>query len=101
MVDTKHILIAEDDPSIRLVLVDILEGEGYRVAVAENGARALELFQSEALDLAILDILMPKLSGYDVCRAIRKENGSIPVLMLSAKSEEIDKVLGLELCADA
>ncbi|MEO0508310.1 MAG: response regulator transcription factor [Verrucomicrobiota bacterium] len=100
MVDTKHILIAEDDPSIRLVLVDILEGEGYRVAVVENGARALELFQSEALDLAILDIMMPKLSGYDVCRAIRKENGSIPVLMLSAKSEEIDKVLGLELGAD-
>lgn len=96
MADPKHILIAEDDASIRIGLVDILEGEGYRVSVTENGEAALERFQGEAPDLAILDIMMPRLSGYDVCRAIRKENAVLPILMLSAKSEEIDKVLGLE-----
>ncbi|MGZ0656605.1 response regulator transcription factor [Coraliomargarita sp. W4R72] len=100
MADPKHILIAEDDPSIRLVLVDILESEGYRVAVATNGEEALALFESEVPDLAILDIMMPRLSGYDVCRAIRKANATLPIIMLSAKSEEIDKVLGLELGAD-
>ncbi|MGB0743837.1 MAG: response regulator transcription factor [Opitutales bacterium] len=100
MVETKHILIAEDDASIRIGLVDILEGEGYRVTVAGNGEDALKSFQSETPDLAILDIMMPKLSGYDVCRAIRKENDALPIIMLSAKSEEIDKVLGLELGAD-
>lgn len=100
MAGPKHILIAEDDASIRLGLVDILEGEGYRVSASENGEDALARFQSEAPDLAILDIMMPKHSGYDVCRAIRKENEALPILMLSAKSEEIDKVLGLELGAD-
>ena len=100
MADPKHILIAEDDPSIRLVLVDILESEGYRVAVATNGEEALALFESTAPDLAILDIMMPRLSGYDVCRAIRKADAALPIIMLSAKSEEIDKVLGLELGAD-
>lgn len=100
MADPKHILIAEDDASIRIGLVDILEGEGYRVSVAENGEEALAGFQSKAPDLAILDIMMPRLSGYDVCRAIRKEDAALPILMLSAKSEEIDKVLGLELGAD-
>lgn len=100
MADSKQILIAEDDPSIRLVLVDILESEGYRVAVATHGEEALALFESATPDLAILDIMMPRLSGYDVCRAIRKVNASLPIIMLSAKSEEIDKVLGLELGAD-
>ncbi|PXA05363.1 DNA-binding response regulator [Coraliomargarita sinensis] len=100
MADPKHILIAEDDASIRIGLVDILEGEGYRVTVSEDGEQALARFHDESPDLAILDIMMPKLSGYDVCRAIRKENEALPILMLSAKSEEIDKVLGLELGAD-
>lgn len=100
MPDPKHILIAEDDPSIRLGLVDILEGEGYRVSVATNGEEALTLFQSLCPDLAVFDIMMPGLSGYDVCRRIRKADTKTPILMLSAKSEEIDKVLGLELGAD-
>jgi len=100
MTDTKQILIAEDDASIRLVLVDILESEGYQVAVATNGEEALALFESAAPQLAILDIMMPRMSGYDVCRAIRKSDAALPIIMLSAKSEEIDKVLGLELGAD-
>ncbi|WOO42378.1 response regulator transcription factor [Rubellicoccus peritrichatus] len=96
----RHILIAEDDASIRLGLVDTLESEGYTVYVATNGKEALQLFEDENPDLAILDIMMPQLSGYDVCREIRKQNAAIPILMLSAKAEEIDKVLGLELGAD-
>lgn len=96
----KTILIAEDDPSIRLGLVDILEGEGFRVSAAAHGEEAVARYETDAPDLLILDIMMPRLSGYDVCRRIRKENTQVPIVMLSAKSEEIDKVLGLELGAD-
>jgi len=94
------ILVAEDDASIRLGLVDSLESEGYRVAEAVNGEEALALYRRERPSLIILDIMMPRLSGYDVCREIRRRDPSVPVLMLSAKSEEIDKVVGLELGAD-
>ncbi|MGE9296993.1 MAG: response regulator transcription factor [Puniceicoccales bacterium] len=94
------ILVAEDDASIRLGLVDSLESEGYRVIEAANGEEALTLFTNERPSLIVLDIMMPRLSGYDVCREIRKRDAAVPVLMLSAKSEEIDKVLGLELGAD-
>jgi DNA-binding response OmpR family regulator len=100
MNNPKHILVAEDDASIRLGLLDALEAEGYRVSAAQNGEEALQQIASISPDLAILDIMMPKLSGYDVCRSIRKADASLPILMLSAKSEEIDKVLGLELGAD-
>ncbi|WP_309400728.1 response regulator transcription factor [Cerasicoccus maritimus] len=96
----KTILVAEDDASIRLGLVDTLESEGYAVVEAANGEEAVALFKDEQPDLVLLDIMMPRLSGYDVCREIRKTNAAVPVLMLSAKSEEIDKVLGLELGAD-
>lgn len=96
----KTILIAEDDPSIRLGLVDILEGEGFRVSVATHGDEAVTRYEADSPDLVILDIMMPRMSGYDVCRCIRRENTQVPVIMLSAKSEEIDKVLGLELGAD-
>ena len=94
------ILIAEDDIYTREGLIDILENEGFRVAAAEDGAQALELFRSEQPDCICLDIMMPKINGYDVCKAIRKEDQQVPVIFLSAKSEEIDKVLGLELGAD-
>ena len=95
-----HILVAEDDAHILAGLVDTLESEAYRVTASKNGKEAIALFQSGTFDLVLLDIMMPGLSGYDVCRAIRKENEQIPVIMLTAKSEEIDKVLGLELGAD-
>ena len=94
------ILIAEDDLYTREGLIDILENEGFRVVAAEDGARALELFKSEQPDCICLDIMMPKINGYDVCKSIRKEDQQVPVIFLSAKSEEIDKVLGLELGAD-
>jgi len=94
------ILVAEDDASIRLGLTDALEAEGYRVALAANGDEAMKHFRAESPDLLLLDIMMPRKSGYDVCREIRRENQEIPILMLTAKGEEIDKVLGLELGAD-
>lgn len=94
------VLIAEDDLYTREGLIDILENEGFRVVAAEDGERALELYRSEQPDCICLDIMMPKVNGYDVCKAIRKEDQQVPVIFLSAKSEEIDKVLGLELGAD-
>lgn len=96
----KRILTAEDDGNIREGIVDILEAEGYEVRAACNGEQALDFFRSESFDLVILDVMMPEASGYDVCREIRAKDQSLPILMLSAKSEEIDKVLGLELGAD-
>jgi len=94
------ILIAEDDLYTREGLIDILESEDFEVIAAENGTRAIELFKSENPDCICLDIMMPEINGYDVCKAIRKEDLQVPVIFLSAKSEEIDKVLGLELGAD-
>ncbi len=94
------ILIAEDDRHIRKGLAEILEVEGYEVLLAANGLEALELFARESPDCVCLDIMMPGMSGYDVCREIRGQASDVPVLFISAKSEEVDKVLGLELGAD-
>jgi DNA-binding response OmpR family regulator len=90
------ILIAEDDPNIRLGLVATLESEGYDVTAASDGAQALKLFPQTKFDLVVLDIMMPKAS----CRELRAGGTRVPVLFLTAKSEEIDKVVGLKLGAD-
>ncbi len=95
-----HILVAEDDDNIRTGLVDTLESEGYRVTPAIDGKQAINLFTPEDFDLILLDIMMPEKSGYDVCRAVRALKEDIPVIMLTAKGEEIDKVIGLQLGAD-
>ncbi|MFT3867844.1 MAG: response regulator transcription factor [Nibricoccus sp.] len=94
------ILTAEDDTNIRLGLAATLESEGYAVTAATDGAQALKLFAQEKFDLIILDVMMPKKSGYDVCREIRARDSRVPVLFLTAKGEEIDKVVGLKLGAD-
>lgn len=94
------ILIAEDDSNIRLGLIATLESEGYRVTAASDGAQALRLFGQEKYDLVMLDIMMPKVSGYDVCRDLRARGVRVPVLFLTAKGEEIDKVVGFKLGAD-
>lgn len=91
------VLIAEDDELIRKGLVDILQTEGYATIEAHNGRIALELWKKEPVDFICLDIMMPGLSGYDVCKEIRASNSSIPIIFISAKSQEIDKVVGLEL----
>jgi DNA-binding response OmpR family regulator len=94
------VLVCEDDTKLRKGLVEILTQEGYQTVEAGNGADALKLFSECSPDLVCLDIMMPQMSGYDVCRKIRSTNEQVPVIFISAKSEEVDKVLGLELGAD-
>ena len=94
------ILVAEDDANIRMGLVDTLESENYQVEEAFDGTHALELFNNSSFDLILLDIMMPGKSGYDVCQNIRAIDKEIPIIMLTAKGEEFDKVIGLKLGAD-
>ncbi|MFW6161683.1 MAG: response regulator transcription factor [Planctomycetota bacterium] len=94
------VLVAEDDELTRQGLVDILEGEGYETVTAADGEEALRVFRRESPDFVCLDVMMPQVDGYGVCRQIRRLNDAVPVIFISAKSEEIDKVLGLELGGD-
>ncbi|GAA5481848.1 response regulator transcription factor [Haloferula sargassicola] len=94
------VLLAEDDAVTREAVTTLLEGEGYQVQAAEHGAMAWDCWQQGGSDLVLLDIMMPRLNGYEVCRRIRAADPRVPVIFLSAKSEEIDVVLGLELGAD-
>lgn len=94
------ILIVEDEPNMRLGLKDNLEFEGYNVELAENGEEGLNKILDNKYDLIILDVMMPKMSGFDVCKNARKSGVTTPIILLTAKGEEIDKVLGLELGAD-
>jgi DNA-binding response OmpR family regulator len=94
------ILIVEDDPHIRLGVVDALESEGYTVTECSDGAQAAALIKQTAPDLVILDVMLPRKSGFDICRDLRAAKNPVPVLMLTAKGQEIDKVIGLELGAD-
>lgn len=96
----KKILIIEDEESILMALEDNLRLEGYEVACAEDGAQGLSTARERKFDLIILDIMLPKMDGFEVCKQLRKEGIGTPILMLTAKSQEIDKVLGLELGAD-
>jgi two-component system, OmpR family, alkaline phosphatase synthesis response regulator PhoP len=96
----QRILVAEDDAAILTGLVDLLEGEGFAVDKALDGAQALSKWSQTRPDLVLLDVMMPEKSGFDVCREIRKRDAATPVIMLTAKGEEIDKVVGLELGAD-
>lgn len=94
------LLIAEDDPLTRRALADILSAEGWTVVTAADGLKAWDLFDAGGIDLVCLDIMMPGRSGYDLCRKIREKDRTVPLLFISAKAEEVDKVLGLELGAD-
>lgn len=94
------ILIVEDEPQMRMGLRDNLEFEGYTVDTAEDGRVGLSKILENEYDLILLDVMMPHLSGFDVCKKAREKGIRTPVIMLTAKGEEIDKVLGLELGAD-
>ena len=94
------ILIVEDEPDMRTGLKDNLEFEGYEVDFAEDGETGLKNILEGDYDLVLLDVMLPKMSGFDVCKTVRKKGNSIPIILLTAKGEEIDKVLGLELGAD-
>ncbi len=93
------ILVADDDSNICELLRLYLEKEGYEAVFAENGAKALEQFDAHQPDLILLDVMMPELDGWQVCRELRKKS-QVPIIMLTAKGEVFDKVLGLELGAD-
>ena len=96
---SSKVLIVEDDQTLLGVLRYNLAKEGYDVVTASDGAQALEVARSEKPEVIVLDIMLPKLDGFEVCRILRREM-IVPILMLTAKTEEIDKVVGLELGAD-
>jgi two-component system, OmpR family, alkaline phosphatase synthesis response regulator PhoP len=94
------ILVIEDDPSILLGLKKNLEYEGYTVLVAEDGEQGLEMAFDTKPDLILLDIMLPQVNGFEICRSVRKHEPTVPILILSAKDQEIDKIMGLDLGAD-
>lgn len=96
----KKILIIEDEEAMRNGLRDNLEIENYEVDEAEDGLAGLEKIKNNNFDLILLDVMMPGMSGFDVCKRVRSMGNSTPIILLTAKGEEIDKVLGLELGAD-
>ena len=96
----RKILIVEDEPNMSRGLKDNLEFEGYEVDVADNGAAGLKMILANAYALIVMDVMMPEMSGLDVCKKVRDSGIAVPIIMLTAKSEEIDKILGLELGAD-
>ncbi len=99
MPDTLTILLVDDEDSIQTLLTYPLERDGYRVVQARDGDEALKRFADEEVDLVVLDIMLPKLDGLEVCRRLRAES-TVPIIMLTARDDELDKVLGLELGAD-
>ncbi|MGQ0613295.1 MAG: response regulator transcription factor [Planctomycetaceae bacterium] len=94
------ILIIEDDAAIRLGLRKTLAFEGYRLLEAQDGEKGLELAFEKKPDLILLDLMLPRLNGYEFCRTLRKHDRKTPILILSAKDQEVDKVMGLDLGAD-
>jgi len=97
--DKISILLVEDEDNIRKNIGDFLREEGYEIIEAKDGAEALTLFDQKAPALIILDLMLPKLDGLEVCKAIRQKS-QVPIIMVTARDEEIDKLLGLELGAD-
>jgi DNA-binding response OmpR family regulator len=95
-----HILIVEDEPAMQLGLKDNLEIENYQVDVASEGETGLQKIKTGKHDLILLDVMLPKISGFDICKAARAAGIKTPIILLTARGEEIDKVLGLELGAD-
>jgi DNA-binding response OmpR family regulator len=99
MPDSSTILLVDDEDSIQKLLAYPLEREGFRVLQARDGEEALERFAAEHVDLVVLDLMLPKLDGLEVCKRLRAES-EVPIIMLTARDDELDKVLGLELGAD-
>jgi two-component system, OmpR family, response regulator len=99
MPDSSTILLVDDEDSVQKLLAYPLEREGFRVLQARDGEEALERFASEEVDLVVLDLMLPKLDGLEVCKRLRALS-EVPIIMLTARDDELDKVLGLELGAD-
>lgn len=96
---TARILLVDDEESIQTLLSYPLSKDGYEVVQAVDGREALDRFEGEPFDLVVLDVMLPRIDGFEVCRRLRSRS-AVPIIMLTAKSEEIDKVVGLELGAD-
>ena len=96
----KRILVVEDEPAIAFGLQVDLQGEGYDVEVESDGERALARARKEAFDLILLDVMLPHKDGFEVCRELRRDGSRTPIILLTAKAQEAEKVLGLELGAD-
>ena len=94
------ILVVEDEPNMVAGLRDNFEFEGYKVITARDGVEGLQKALEESPDLVVLDVMMPRMSGLEVCKQLRAKRGSIPIIMLTARGQEVDKVVGLELGAD-
>jgi DNA-binding response OmpR family regulator len=99
MPDSSTILLVDDEDSVQKLLAYPLERDGFRVVQARDGEEALERFEREAIDLVVLDLMLPKLDGLEVCKRLRNTS-TVPIIMLTARDDELDKVLGLELGAD-
>ena len=99
MPDSSTILLVDDEDSVQKLLAYPLERDGFRVVQARDGEEALERFAEERIDLVVLDLMLPKLDGLEVCKRLRASS-SVPIIMLTARDDELDKVLGLELGAD-
>ncbi|MCU0312798.1 MAG: response regulator transcription factor [Solirubrobacteraceae bacterium] len=95
----QRILLVDDEESIRTLLSYPLRKDGYEVVIAQDGLEALDRFRQTSFDLVVLDVMMPRLDGLEVCRQLRARS-TVPIIMLTAKTEEVDKVVGLELGAD-
>jgi DNA-binding response OmpR family regulator len=95
-----RILLVDDEQPIQTLLSFPLQRDGYEVVQAADGAEALARFDEQVFDLVVLDVMLPRMDGLEVCRRLRAKGETVPIIMLTAKSEEIDKVLGLELGAD-
>ena len=99
MPDSSTILLVDDEDAVQKLLTYPLERDGFRVLQARDGAEALQLFGGERVDLVVLDLMLPKLDGLEVCKRLRA-GSDVPIIMLTARGDELDKVLGLELGAD-
>jgi two-component system, OmpR family, alkaline phosphatase synthesis response regulator PhoP len=98
--DKQHILVVDDEPNIVQLARLYLERDGFRVSAVNNGQKALDLIAGQHLDLVVLDVMLPKVDGFKVCRRLRAEDNPIPIIMVTARDDDIDKILGLELGAD-
>ena len=99
MPDSSSILLVDDEDSVQKLLTYPLERDGFRVVQARDGEQALRMFGDERIDLVVLDLMLPKVDGLEVCKRLRADS-NVPIIMLTARGEELDKVLGLELGAD-
>jgi len=96
----KRILVIEDEPSLSMAIRDELQFEGFEASVVEDGVQGLDRILKEAPDLVILDLMLPGMSGFEICREVRRQGVNTPIIMLTARAQEVDRVRGLELGAD-